>query len=421
MNRSKRLRRNSESDIDNYIDYKYKSKILERSKYDMYFKNQNKEKQIEILDRECEIYNYFENEIPIRYKILYSSLSLSTKSFIIQKIDSYEIMSPTDSEYSKLNKWLMGLSKIPFDTYLYMPISLQDGDLKIQTFLFDSYQILKNTIYGQYEAKNKIMQILAQWISNPQSIGQVIALEGPAGVGKTSLIKEGVSKALHRPFSFYALGGESDISNLEGHHYTYEGATWGRLVESLMETKVMNPILFFDELDKMSKSTKGEEINGLLTHLTDHSQNNTFHDKYFSGIDIDFSKCIFFFSYNDPQLIHPILKDRLTIIKFSGYTVCEKVVITRDFIIPDLLKNNGFHPGDIHIEDENIEYIINHYTDKEEGVRSIKRMIEELFLKINLLKLTKKNHDKLDIKYNIDNLSFPLCITTNIIDRLLNK
>ena len=284
----KRKRRNSESDI-------YYYKILERSKYDNYFKKQNKDKQIEILDKENEIYNYFNNEIPIRYRILYSSLPMATKSLIIQKIDLFEEMAHTDNEYSKLNKWFKGLSQIPFDKYIYMPVSLKDNNTKVQKFLFDSYQILKNTIYGQFEAKNKIMQILAQWISNPNSIGQIIALEGPPGVGKTSLVKNGVSKALNRPFCFYALGGATDVSNLEGHSYTYEGATWGRMVEMLMESKVMNPVIFFDELDKISKSSKGAEISGLLTHLTDYTQNNIFNDKYFSGVDIDFSKSIFFF------------------------------------------------------------------------------------------------------------------------------
>jgi ATP-dependent Lon protease len=413
-NLEKKKRRNSESDI-------YYYKILERSKHDNYFKKQNKDKQIEILDKENEIYNYFNSEIPIRYKILYSTLPIATKSLIIQKIDLFESMMTTDNEYSKLNKWFKGLSQIPFDNYIYMPVSLNDDDIKIQKFLFNSYEILKNTIYGQLEAKNKIMQILAQWISNPNSIGQIIALEGPPGVGKTSLVKNGVSKALNRPFCFYALGGATDVSNLEGHSYTYEGASWGRILEMLMESKVMNPVIFFDELDKISKSSKGDEITGLLTHLTDYTQNNVFNDKYFSGVDIDFSKSIFFFSYNDVNLINPILKDRLTIVKFSGYSIDEKIKIVKDFIIPELLKNIGFSNDDIIIDTNNIKYIINKYTNNEEGVRNIKRCIEDLLLKINLLRLIKDNDTKnmIDIQYKINNLKFPLNITSSIIDELL--
>ena len=378
--------------------------------------------QIEILNKENEIYNYFNNKTPLRYKILYSSLHIRTKSLIIHKIDSFQEMDTSDSEYTKLSKWLNGLSLIPFDNYISMPVSISDGDNIIQNFLFKSYNILKNTIYGQQEAKNKIMQILAQWISNPNSRGQIIALHGPPGVGKTNLIKNGVSTALNRPFCFYPLGGACDISSLEGHSYTYEGAVWGRMVEMLMETKVMNPVIFFDELDKISDTARGNEITGLLTHLTDNTQNNSFHDKYFSGIDIDFSKAIFFFSFNDIELVNPILKDRLTIVKFKGYNLDEKMHIVTQFVIPDLLQNTGFKENDIQIPEDIIKYIINTYTNNEEGVRNIKRIIEELFLKINLLKLMKNDDNNvIDIYYKINNLSFPLIINKNIVDNLLNE
>jgi len=412
----KRKRANSESDYYGY-------RIKEKSRYDYYFKNLDKNKQIDILNKEDEVKNYNQTETPLRYKILLSELPISTKSLIIQKIDMYETMDSDSSEYIKLSKWINGLSQIPFSRYIIMPVSLNDADKKIQEFLFNSYQILKDTIFGQNQAKNKIMQILAQWISNPNSTGQVIALEGPPGVGKTSLVRNGVSKALNRPFCFYALGGATDVSNLEGHSYTYEGAIWGRMAEMLMESKVMNPVIFFDELDKISDTPKGEEISGLLTHLTDYSQNNVFQDKYFSGINLDFSKAIFFFSYNNVNLINPILKDRLTIIKFNGYSLDEKIVIVKDYILPDILNNIGFKSCDIIFNNDIIKYIILNYNGNEDGVREIRRTIEELLLKINLLKLMKckKNNDLLDITYNIQNLEFPLNISTSIVDNLLSQ
>jgi ATP-dependent Lon protease len=414
----KRKRSSSEGDLG------YNYKIKEKSKYDNYFKIQNRQKQIEIIEKENEIYNYNEVNVPIRYKILYSNLAIATKSLILQKIDSFENMSQSDNEYAKLNKWYKGLSLIPFDVYTEIPVSIKDGDQKIQKYLYNSYEILQKTIYGQAEAKNKIMQILAQWISNPKSTGQVIALEGPPGVGKTSFVKNGVSKALNRPFSFYALGGATDVCNLEGHSYTYEGAIWGRIVEMLMESKVMNPVIFFDELDKISDTAKGAEITGLLTHLTDFSQNNVFSDKFFSGIELNLSKSLFFFSYNNSELIDPILKDRLTVVKFNGYSVDDKINIVKEFIVPDLLKNIGFGENDISLDSCVIKYIIDKYTRNEDGVRNIKRCIDDLFLKINLLKLIKNNgkgnNDTIDMEYKINNLKFPLKLTNEIVDTLFN-
>ena len=110
------------------------------------------------------------------------------------------------------------------------------------------------------------------------------------GNGKTTLVKEGIAKAINRPFAFIALGGASDSAFFDGHSYTYEGSHWGRIVDILIESKCMNPIIYFDELDKISESAKGDEIVHLLTHLTDPSQNALFQDNYFPGIHLNLSK-----------------------------------------------------------------------------------------------------------------------------------
>ncbi len=381
------------SDIDRELD----DKIYKKSKNCEYFRKQNRDKQIDILNKEDEIYNYFKEEIPLRYRIIYSNIPLSTKSLIIQKIDQYESMNKYDSEYSKLGKWLRGISLIPFGNFVDIPVKFEDPSHKIESFLHEAHLQLEKTIYGQNEAKNKILQIMAQWISNPSSRGQMIALEGPPGVGKTSLVKQGVSKALNRPFCFYALGGATDASNLEGHSYTYEGATWGRIVEMLMEAKVMNPVVFFDELDKISDTSRGHEISSILTHLTDPSQNTTFYDKYYSEIPFDISRTLFFFSYNDKELINPILKDRLTVIKFDGYQQNDKLKIAINYIIPELMENQGFKKEDLIWTEDNIKYILQKYCKDEKGVRNLRRCIEDIIMKINLLRLMNKKEIKEEI------------------------
>ena len=240
-------------------------------------------------------------------------------------------------------------------------------------------------------------------------------------MGKTSLIKNGVSKVLNRPFSFYALGGANDISVLEGHSYTYEGAIYGRLVEMLIETKVMNPIIFFDELDKISNDEKGNNIENLLIHLTDPAQNNSIQDKYFNGIEIDFSKCILFFSFNDINKINPILRDRLTIIKFEGYNIDEKIIILQKYLLSELITNVGLTENDIIFTNDII-----YYTGNEEGMRNTKRVFEELLLQINLLKLLNDNKNKkfpkeFNLDLSVDNLSFPLKLNEENIDILLKN
>ena len=270
----KKKRRASEGDLEQIK----KNKHLNNS----YFSKLTKDEQKNIMKKEDEIYKYLNNNTPLRYNIINSNLNLSTKSMILQRLDQFEEMSQEENEYHKLSKWISSLAKIPFNYYSIRDLNITPN--KRQKFLMESYFKLDETIYGQYKAKNKIMQILAQWISNPNSMGQITACEGPAGVGKTSLIKNGISKVLNRPFSFYALGGANDISVLEGHSYTYEGAIYGRLVEMLIESKVMNPIIFFDELDKISIDEKGNNIENLLIHLTYTAQNNSIQDKYFNVI-----------------------------------------------------------------------------------------------------------------------------------------
>ena len=120
----------------------------------------------------------------------------------------------------------------------------------------------------------------------------------------------------------------------------------------------MNPVFYFDELDKVSDSSRGEEIIGILTHLTDTSQNNQFHDKYFADVDFDLSKSLFIFSYNEESRVNPILKDRMYCIQTKGYDTKEKLVIARDYLLPKIREQVNFDIKDVIIPDETIEFII---------------------------------------------------------------
>ena len=263
--------------------------------------------------------------------------------------------------------------------------------------------ILDDSIYSHKHAKNQILKIIAQWMNGEQT-GYCFGFEGCPGIGKTSLAKKGLSNCLKdeegnsRPFAFIALGGSSNGSLLEGHGYTYMNSTWGRIVDILMETKCMNPIIYIDELDKVSKTENGKEITGIFTHLIDQTQNDKFQDKYFSGIDIDLSKALFIFSYNDTDQIDRVLLDRIHRIKFDNLTINDKIIIVKKYLIPEINKKMGFE-NIVEISDEMIEYIIVNYTI-EPGVRKLKEILFDLFGEINLINL-KTNMDSEDYELPI--------------------
>ena len=249
-------------------------------------------------------------------------------------------------------------------------------------------------------------------------MGTAIAIKGPMGTGKTTLVKEGISKVLGRDFSFMALGGATDSSFLEGHSYTYEGASWGKIIDNIVQCKSMNPVFFFDELDKVSDTPKGEEIIGILTHLIDTSQNSKFHDKYFSEIDFDLSKCLFIFSYNDESKINPILLDRMYRVQTKGYDVNEKIVIANQYLLPKIREQVCFNDGDILIPDETMKYIISQRTDGEQGIRNLKRCLEIIYTKMNLYRLMRPGTNMFEKEMNIS-VKFPMTITNEYVDKLV--
>ena len=271
---------------------------------------------------------------------------------------------------------------------------------------------LNKNVYGLNNAKNQIKRIIGQWMSG-NNLGYVFGFEGPPGTGKTTLAKKGIANCLKdingvsRPFIFIALGGSSNGSTLEGHNYTYVGSTWGRIVDAIIGAKCMNPIIYIDELDKISKTEHGKEIVGILTHMTDPSQNEEFTDKYFSGVKFDISKCLIIFSYNDPNLIDKILLDRIHRIKINSLSKNEKIIIVKKHLLPEILKNVGYSENDILMDNKSIEYVIEQYT-YEAGVRKLKEKLYEIVREVNL-------------NYLSETITLPITIDINYIDKLFHE
>jgi ATP-dependent Lon protease len=182
----------------------------------------------------------------------------------------------------------------------------------------------------------------------------------------------------------------------------------------------MNPVIYFDELDKISDTPKGEEIAGILTHLTDTTQNNQFHDKYFAEIDFDLSKCLFIFSYNDESKINPILKDRMYRIQTKGYDKKQKTVISKQYMLPKIREQVRFEIEDITIPDDSIHYIIENHCNKEDGVRNLKRCMEIIYTKLNLYRLMKPGSNLFEEDMSLK-VEFPFVVTKEIVDKLIKK
>ena len=417
---------------EKYLDIYDDGDLFTDKNFD-YFQNLTEKKKKKVLNKIEKINKINSKNVPVKFKILDSSMPENTKARALSLIDKIDDDGDS-SEAHKLEKWIDGLISIPFSKYVPM-FKIDKTDTETDTssvefnrsYITNVHKCLNDAIYGHDEAKFHIIQHVAKWLKNPDSTGSVMAIQGPMGNGKTTLVKEGIAKALNRPFAFVSLGGASDSSYLNGHSQTYEGSIWGRIADILIKSKCMNPIIYFDELDKVSDTTKGEEIINLLTHLTDFSQNDRFQDNYFSGIDLDLSKVLFIFSFNDETKVNRILKDRMYVINTKGFKVKEKIKISNEYLLPKLYDSFKFTPDDITFTTPIIEHIIDRYTSREEGVRNLQRCLETVLSKLNMYNMyvepseTSKEtpSSDLDLPFKIKDFKLPYTLTIDTINTLL--
>ena len=441
-------------DVDNKIAYllydimkmkdtnNISEEILKSLHYSIRTKLENTE---EIVKKDVEkVSKLVSSEIPYEKRISMMNVDDAIKSKAMEK---YKSMKNNLQGDNKAQSWLDGILKLPFGIYKtnkvmefknefikginddninsYNDIEkyvVNDEKLSNQwnTYKKDKLNYIKNVrqkldeaVYGHKEAKTQLERIIAQWI-NGESKGEVLGLCGPPGTGKTSLAKNGLAKCLvdddgnNRPFAFLPIGGSVNGSTLVGHNYTYVGSTWGRIADILMVNGCMNPIIFIDEVDKVSNTEHGREIISVLTHLTDLTQNDNFEDKYFSGIPLDLSKALIVFSFNDISLLDPILRDRITVVETKPYNIKEKIHILRDYVIPEVLKTVGFNKNEIIFNDDVLEFLITTYTN-EAGVRRVKEKLVEMIRDINL-------------KLSFDNdIQFPFNVTQSYIEEMFKN
>lgn len=263
-------------------------------------------------------------------------------------------------DYSVMLNYIELLLELPWQDY-----SQDNFDLK------KVKDVLDEDHYGLEDVKERILEHLAVLKIKGDMKAPILCLVGPPGVGKTSL-GISISKALGRKYVRMSLGGLHDESEIRGHRKTYIGAMPGRIIQSIKKVKISNPLFILDEIDKVGASYRGDPSSALLEVL-DPEQNTNFHDNYLE-IDYDLSKVMFIATANNLNSIQPALIDRMEIININGYSVEEKIEITKRHLIPDLLTEHGLNNNHVSFNKQVIKEIIEKYT-RESGVRNLNREI----------------------------------------------
>jgi len=343
------------------VEKKIKSRVktqMERTQREYYLNEQMKAIQKELGDGDSgqdEINEYEE-------KIQKTKLSKEAREKAEAELKKLKSMSPMSAEATVVRNYLDWILSIPWGKK-----SRVKKDLK------RAQEILDKDHYGLEKVKERIIEYLAVQQRSSKLRGPILCLVGPPGVGKTSLGKS-VARATGREFIRISLGGVRDESEIRGHRRTYIGSMPGKIIQSMKKAKTVNPLIMFDEIDKMGQDFRGDPASAMLEVL-DPEQNSTFTDHYLE-VEYDLSNVMFITTANSYNMPGPLL-DRMEIISLAGYTEDEKREIAKQYLLPKQLKGHGLKKGEFELSDEALTDIIRYYT-REAGVRNLEREIAKL-------------------------------------------
>ena len=331
--------------------------------------------------------NPIEEADEYREKIDALKCSDEIKAILYKECDKLMKMPLGSHEATVVRNYLDKCPEIPFGIYTKNSINLER-----------SRKVLDKDHYGLDKVKTRIIESLAVYKRNPEYAGQIICLYGPPGVGKTSIVKS-LAKSMNRNYVRVALGGIHDEAEIRGHRKTYIGAMTGRIIDALIKSGSMNPIILLDEIDKIGNDYKGDPSSALLEAL-DPEQNSSFTDHYID-FPIDLSKVLFITTANDVSTVSAPLYDRMEVIELNSYTADEKFNIAKKHLIKKELLKHNISPKEFKISDTALYKIIDCYT-KEAGVRGLEKQISNLCRKAataleegeTVFKVTPKNLNK---------------------------
>ena len=354
---------------------------------------------------------------PLRFQLLLSKVPDPKKAEIFTRLDAPVSILGENAKYMS---WVRSLLKIPFGVHTPLPAIANDSEA-VNEYMASCTQSFDGEVYGHDNVKNEFLTMIGSWLKtgNSHQFGNVIGVTGPIGVGKTTLIKEGLSRAINRPFYFISLGGTSYSSLLQGHGYTYEGSTYGEIARGLIDSGCMDPIFYFDELDKVSSDGKGDEVIHALIHLTDPAQNDQFHDRYFAGIDLDVSKALFVFSYNNRETVNPILRDRIHEIVLTDFSVEEKTDIACKYVLPKISKGMSIDLDSlVNFAEGSVEHLVS-LCEGSTGMRSLKLVLVRLLRILNLAEISDGGL-VLNVSSELVKGSAPFSISKDLLEELFN-
>jgi len=354
------------------VEKKIKTRVksqMERTQREYYLNEQMKAIQKELGDGE-----EGQNEVAeLEAKIAETKLSKEAKEKVDAELKKLKNMSPMSAEATVVRNYLDWILAVPWGT-----------KSRTKKDLGHAQKVLDSDHYGLEKVKERIVEYLAVQQRSKKLKGPIMCLVGPPGVGKTSLGKS-VAKATGREFIRISLGGVRDESEIRGHRRTYIGSMPGKIIQALKKAKTTNPLILLDEIDKMGQDFRGDPASAMLEVL-DPEQNGTFVDHYLE-VEYDLSNVMFLTTANSYNMPGPLL-DRMEIISLSGYTEDEKVEISKQHLLPKVMKNHGLKPSEFSVSDDALLSMVRVYT-REAGVRSLERELAKVARKA-VTKIVKK-------------------------------
>lgn len=309
-------------------------------------------------------------------KISQLLVSDKTKEKLENELRKYSFTSESNPDSSVIRNYL--------DTVINLPWNKSSKD---ETNLKKIKRTLDKSHFGLDEAKQRVLEFIAIQKNSDNLKAPIICLVGPPGTGKTTFGMS-IAKSLNREFYKISVGGLNDSTELTGHKRTYLGSSPGKIIQGIKKCGTNNPLMLIDEVDKMVKDFKGDP-SAVLLDILDPNQNNMFIDNYIEE-PFDLSKVMFILTANDIKTIPAALKDRLEIIEISSYTETDKIDISKNYLIPNIIKE--YNTTKAKISDETLLYIINSYT-KESGVRELDRVLRKVYRHVIINEIKNKSLD----------------------------